>query len=65
MLPIQLGAIPATYANVDTLIKCVGGELETSIEEGRGHFVTRYRKFYLEYKTEALWLRGKGESRNS
>lgn len=46
MLPIQPGDVPATYANVDALIKDVGFKPETSIEDGVEKFVKWYREFY-------------------
>jgi UDP-glucuronate 4-epimerase len=46
MLPLQPGDVPATYANVDSLIKDVDYKPSTSIEEGIANFVTWYREFY-------------------
>lgn len=46
MLPLQPGDVPATYANVDSLIKDVDYKPSTSIEEGVANFVTWYRDFY-------------------
>lgn len=46
MLPLQPGDVPATYANVDSLIKDVDYKPSTSIEEGVANFVTWYREFY-------------------
>jgi len=43
MLPMQAGDVPATYADIDSLIKDTGFKPETSIEEGLGHFVNWYR----------------------
>jgi UDP-glucuronate 4-epimerase len=45
-LPIQPGDVPATYADVDDLIRDVGFKPETSIEEGVGRFVEWYRGYY-------------------
>lgn len=46
MLPLQPGDVPATYADVDSLIKDVDYKPSTSIEEGVAKFVTWYRDFY-------------------
>ena len=45
-LPIQPGDVPATYADVDDLIRDVGFKPETPIEEGVGRFVEWYRGYY-------------------
>ncbi|WP_224984988.1 NAD-dependent epimerase [Geomonas agri] len=45
-LPIQAGDVPATYADVDDLIRDVDFRPATSIEEGIGRFVSWYREFY-------------------
>ncbi len=46
LLPIQLGDVPATYANVDDLTKDVGFKPSTPIKEGIKVFVDWYRKYY-------------------
>ena len=46
MLPIQPGDVPATYADVDDLVRDVGFQPRTSIEEGVRRFVAWYREFY-------------------
>lgn len=46
MLPMQPGDVPATYADVDDLIRDVGFKPSTSIEEGVRRFVSWYREFY-------------------
>jgi len=46
LLPMQPGDVPATYADVDDLIKDVGFRPETSIEEGVKRFVEWYREYY-------------------
>lgn len=46
LLPIQLGDVPATYADVDDLIKDVGFKPSTSIEEGIKKFVDWYQGYY-------------------
>lgn len=46
MLPLQPGDVPATYANVEALIKDVDYKPSTPIEEGVAKFVEWYRDFY-------------------
>jgi UDP-glucuronate 4-epimerase len=46
LLPIQAGDVPATYADVDDLIKDVGFKPSTSIEEGIRKFVEWYTAYY-------------------
>jgi UDP-glucuronate 4-epimerase len=46
LLPIQPGDVPATYADVDDLVRDVGFKPATTIEEGVGRFVEWYRGFY-------------------
>lgn len=46
MLPIQAGDVPATYADVDDLMRDVGFKPATSIEEGIRRFVEWYRGYY-------------------
>lgn len=43
---MQLGDVPATYADMDDLIAEVGYRPQTSIEEGTEKFVTWYRTYY-------------------
>ncbi|MGD9211014.1 MAG: NAD-dependent epimerase [Desulfobacteraceae bacterium] len=45
-LDLQPGDVPATYANVDDLIKDVGFKPKTSIENGIGEFIDWYKKYY-------------------
>ncbi len=45
-LPMQNGDVPATFANVDDLVRDVGFKPSTSIEEGLQKFVEWYRDFY-------------------
>jgi UDP-glucuronate 4-epimerase len=45
-LPMQAGDVPATYANVDDLMKDVDFKPATPIEDGIAKFVEWYRKFY-------------------
>lgn len=46
MLPMQPGDVPATYADVDDLIRDTGFKPSTSIETGVGRFVDWYREYY-------------------
>ena len=46
LLPMQLGDVPATYADVDDLVRDVGFKPATSIEEGVSRFVAWYREYY-------------------
>jgi UDP-glucuronate 4-epimerase len=46
LLPMQPGDVPATYADVDDLIKDVGFKPATSIETGIARFVEWYQKYY-------------------
>ncbi|MBJ6801712.1 NAD-dependent epimerase [Geomonas propionica] len=46
LLPIQAGDVPATFADVDDLMRDVGFRPATSIEEGVARFVAWYREFY-------------------
>jgi len=46
MLPMQAGDVPATWADVDDLVRDVGFKPATSIEEGVGRFVAWYREYY-------------------
>ncbi len=46
LLPIQLGDVPATYADVDDLIKDVGFKPATSIENGIKRFVEWYKDYF-------------------
>ena len=45
-LPMQLGDVPATYANVDDLVRDVGFKPDTPIEEGIKRFVEWYKGYY-------------------
>ncbi|PIE60255.1 MAG: capsular biosynthesis protein CpsI [Desulfobulbus propionicus] len=45
-LPMQDGDVPATYANVDDLVREVDFKPETTIEEGIQNFVDWYRGYY-------------------
>ncbi|MFN9100736.1 MAG: NAD-dependent epimerase [Gemmatimonadaceae bacterium] len=46
MLPLQMGDVPATYADVDALVDDVGFAPKTPIEEGVARFVAWYREYY-------------------
>ena len=46
LLPLQPGDVPATYADVDDLMKEVGFKPGTSVEEGIRRFVEWYRGYY-------------------
>ena len=46
MLPIQPGDVPATYANVDALVRDVGFAPKTPIETGVANFVAWYREYF-------------------
>jgi UDP-glucuronate 4-epimerase len=46
MMPIQAGDVPATYADVDDLVRDVGFSPSTPIEVGIARFVTWYREYY-------------------
>lgn len=46
MLPIQLGDVPATYADVEALMKDVGFKPNTPIEKGIKKFVDWYLDYY-------------------
>ncbi len=46
MLPLQPGDVPATYANVDDLVRDMGYKPATSLETGIQNFVDWYKDFY-------------------
>jgi UDP-glucuronate 4-epimerase len=45
-LPMQMGDVPATYADVDDLARDVGFRPATPIEVGVGRFVEWYRSYF-------------------
>ncbi|MEW6427672.1 MAG: NAD-dependent epimerase [Thermodesulfobacteriota bacterium] len=45
-LPLQQGDVPATYADVDDLVRDVGFKPATTIEDGIARFVDWYRGYY-------------------
>jgi len=46
LLPIQPGDVPATFADIDDLMKDVSFKPATSVEEGMRRFVEWYRVYY-------------------
>ncbi len=46
MLPLQPGDVPATFADVEDLVRDVGYRPATSVEEGVRRFVEWYREYY-------------------
>jgi UDP-glucuronate 4-epimerase len=48
LLPMQPGDVPATYADVDDLIKDTGFKPATSIEDGVKEFVKWYKQYYVK-----------------
>jgi len=46
-MPIQAGDVPATYADVDDLMRDVGFKPATSIEDGIRQFVQWYRSYFI------------------
>ncbi len=46
LLPLQAGDVPATYADVDDLMRDVGFKPSTTIEVGIARFVEWYREYY-------------------
>ncbi len=47
LLPIQDGDVPATYADVDDLVKDVGFKPDTPLAEGIEQFIKWYKAYYL------------------
>jgi UDP-glucuronate 4-epimerase len=45
LMPIQPGDVPATFADVDDLVREVGFKPSTSIAEGVKHFIAWYKKY--------------------
>ena len=46
LLPMQMGDVPSTYADIDDLTTAVGFQPTTSIEEGVERFVAWYREYH-------------------
>jgi UDP-glucuronate 4-epimerase len=45
-MPLQMGDVPATYADIDDLARDFGFQPRTSIEEGISRFVQWYREYF-------------------
>jgi len=45
-LPLQAGDVPATYADVNDLIKDTGFKPSTPIVEGINNFIKWYKEYY-------------------
>lgn len=46
LLPLQPGDVPATFADVDSLMRDTGFRPSTPLEDGIAHFVTWYKTYY-------------------
>ena len=46
LLPLQAGDVPATFADVDDLMRDTGFKPATPIEEGISRFISWYREYY-------------------
>ena len=46
LMPLQPGDVPATYADIDDLVKAVDYRPNTPIEVGVGNFVEWYKEYY-------------------
>ncbi|PXF56814.1 MAG: capsular biosynthesis protein CpsI [Deltaproteobacteria bacterium] len=46
LLPLQPGDVPATYANIDDLMRDVGFKPRTTLEEGIPRFLAWYKDYY-------------------
>ena len=46
-LPLQMGDVPSTYANVNDLVSDLNYKPDTTIQEGISKFITWYREYYL------------------
>jgi UDP-glucuronate 4-epimerase len=46
LLPLQLGDVPDTYADVEDLVRDVGYKPATTVEQGVKAFVDWYRGYY-------------------
>jgi UDP-glucuronate 4-epimerase len=53
MLPMQPGDVPATFADVDELMRDTGFRPETPIEAGMERFVGWYQSYYCSVKTHS------------
>ena len=45
-MPLQLGDVPATYADVDDLVRDLDYKPDTALEYGIAQFVQWYRDYY-------------------
>jgi UDP-glucuronate 4-epimerase len=48
LLPLQPGDVPATYADVSDLVRDVGYQPATSVEQGIANFVAWYRDYFAD-----------------
>jgi len=46
MLPMQLGDVPATYADIEDLVADVGYRPDTPVKLGVYNFVKWYKEYY-------------------
>lgn len=46
LLPLQMGDVPDTYADVEALVNDVGYRPQTNIKQGIGNFVAWYRDYF-------------------
>ncbi len=46
LLPLQPGDVPATFANVEDLVRDIGYKPDMSVEQGIANFVAWYREYY-------------------
>ncbi len=46
LLPLQPGDVPATYANIDDLVRDTGFKPATTLEEGIPRFIKWYREYF-------------------
>lgn len=49
MMPLQAGDVPATFADVDDLVKNIGYKPNTSIKTGIANFIDWYMAYYNEH----------------
>ena len=54
-MDLQPGDVPATYADVDDLVRDVGFKPETTIADGIGRFVEWYQDYYGN-RSQKTWL---------
>jgi UDP-glucuronate 4-epimerase len=48
LLPLQMGDVPATYADVEALVQDVGFAPKTPIETGVQRFVAWYQEYFRQ-----------------